>query len=369
MFYPTAKTAIGSILRAAPSVSISQIGKANGRSVSGQILSIHLRNNRNYSTLLSRNHQKVQYGLNINITNNCSLKASPILVSMMANKRFMSIQEVTKNIKLLTGEPRNVEKDVESLKLTQDTGDKPLAVLLSWLQARPKHLRKYAKLYLDQGFDVAVISINPWQLLWPSKGSQYVANDLVKFLFNNPYYQQVVLHGFSVGAYVWSECMVHMQKDLTKYQQLFERICGQVWDSAADITEIPVGVPKALFPRNQPLQKALKQYMLYHLKTFHEPATQHYIRGSQMFHTNLIHAPALFFVSKTDPVGAEESNIRVRDSWISMGINVTWKCFDRSPHVQHFMKHRDEYVMTLFNFLQSINMIKYPELMQIRAKL
>lgn len=52
-----------------------------------------------------------------------------------------------------------------------------------------------------------------------------------------------------------------------------------------------------------------------------------------MFHTNLCHAPALFIVSKTDPVGAEQSNIRVRDSWISNGVDITWKCFDKSPHV------------------------------------
>lgn len=273
--------------------------------------------------------------------------------------------------------------------MTQKTDDKPLLLLFSWLQARQKHLKKYAKLYLDQGFDVAVAKINPWQLLWPSKGSQvnhrnfprlsktyvpffelqYVAEDILKFLHNNDYYRQVVLHGFSVGAYVFGEVMVHMNKDLKKYEPLMERVIGQIWDSAADITEIPVGVPKAVFPRNPALQNALKQYMMYHLKTFHEAATQHYLRSSQMFHTNLIHAPALFFVSKTDPVGAELSNIRVRDSWISMGMNVQWKCFDRSPHVSHFMKHKDEYTVTLFNFLQSINMVKHPELLQVRAKL
>lgn len=41
-----------------------------------------------------------------------------------------------------------------------------------------------------------------------------------------------------------------------------DRICGQVWDSAADVTEVPVGVPKALFPRNPTLQAALRKYMM-----------------------------------------------------------------------------------------------------------
>lgn len=166
---------------------------------------------------------------------------------------------------------------------------------------------------------------------------------------------------------MWGECLAQMEKDRKKYQKVCDRIIGQVFDSAADITEIPIGVPKALFPRNPRLQMALRNYMLYHLKTFHEAATQHYVRSSQLFHMNSIHTPALFFVSKTDPVGAEASNRRVADSWISNGVNLTWKCFDRSPHVGHFMKHREEYTATLFEHLRSINLVKQPH--QMRAKL
>jgi len=105
------------------------------------------------------------------------------------------------------------------------------------------------------------------------------------------------------------------------------------------------------------------------MKTFHEAATQHYIRSSQMFHTNFVHAPALFFVSKTDPVGAEASNRRVADTWVSNGIKLTWKVFDRSPHVGHFIKHREEYISYLFDHLQSVNMMKKDSSHVMRAKL
>ena len=62
--------------------------------------------------------------------------------------------------------------------------------------------------------------------------------------------------------------MVHMARDMERYKSITDRICGQIWDSAADITEIPVGVPKAMFPRNATLQKALRNYML--LVTHHK---------------------------------------------------------------------------------------------------
>lgn len=60
------------------------------------------------------------------------------------------------------------------------------------------------------------------------------------------------------------------------------------------------------------------------MKTFDKVATSHYIRSSQMFHTNLVTAPALFFLSKTDPIGAVASNQRVRESWENMGTQVNY---------------------------------------------
>ena len=38
--------------------------------------------------------------------------------------------------------------------------------------AKQKHLKKYAQIYTDMGFDVMVVHITPWQLLWPVKGTQ-----------------------------------------------------------------------------------------------------------------------------------------------------------------------------------------------------
>lgn len=58
------------------------------------------------------------------------------------------------------------------------------------------------------------------------------------------------------------------------------------------------------------------------MKAFYKQSTQYYLRSSQMFHTNLIRSPALFLISNVDPVGPVSSNMRVRDSWESLGIKV-----------------------------------------------
>lgn len=106
-----------------------------------------------------------------------------------------------------------------------------------------------------------------------------------------------------------------------------------------------------------------------------------------MFHTNLIKAPALLILSKTDPIGAESSNLRAKESWENMGIEVIpffyciivlvlnfccclqvfWKCFENSPHVGHMQKYPQEYMNTVSNFLEHIGVAS--NVQKIQAKL
>lgn len=295
-------------------------------------------------------------------------KVASVLI-FSAQMRFISSVEITKNISLISNE----KKSCKVINMQLDTPqERPLMVMLSWLMAKKKHVYKYADIYLKHDFDVLNVNISPWQLLWPTKGTQVVAKDLLRFLDVNASYSPLVLHGFSVGAYLWGEVLVNISSEKQRYDNLVNRIVGQVWDSAADITEIPIGLPVAVFPRNKVLQNTMRQYVLYHLKTFDKVATVHYVRSSQMFHTNLIKAPAQFFVSKTDPIGAVPSNQRVRENWENMGIQVNWKCWDKSPHVGHFRAHPKEYIGELENFLASLKIPQVSKEQQhekIKAKL
>ncbi|XP_063832169.1 uncharacterized protein LOC135081379 [Ostrinia nubilalis] len=244
--------------------------------------------------------------------------------------------------------------------------NKPLCIIMNWMLARPQHVQKYASLYLEQGFDVVSVSCSPWQLMWPQKGSQLVGASLMKFMAANGH-KPLVLHGFSVGAYVWAEALVYAMKDKEKYQPVLDRVRAQVWDSAADITEIPVGFPSAVFPKNMFLQNALRTYTKYHLKKFHDAATSHYLRASDLFHKTPCRAPALFLLSRSDPVGAERSNRSVHDSWVNLGVKCTWHCWERSPHVLHYNKHQQEYLQLLHDHLTARELLANPDKMRARA--
>ncbi|KAK7870004.1 hypothetical protein R5R35_011971 [Gryllus longicercus] len=290
--------------------------------------------------------------------------------SFVRNMGSRSYQQhvLTKNLTLVTTQGGlKVGKDHEVTLLSDLEKTRPLVVLLSWLLAKQKHILKFADFYLDQGFDVLTVSIQPWQMLLPARGTQVLGADLLRFLHINGCYQPLMLHGFSVGGYVWAETLVKINEDLKKYQPTIDRFVGQVWDSVADITEIPVGFPKAVFPNNPILQAATEKYVRYHMSAFHNIATCHYIRASQMFYTTVIRSPALFFLSKTDPVGSIESITRCRDSWDAQGIKTYMKCWDKSPHVLHYRHHPKEYAAELYAFMDRLGMLANPE--KFRAKL
>lgn len=275
------------------------------------------------------------------------------VASLYITTRKISSFEITKNLEILSNEKINTK--VSNLKLTA-CPQRPLVLCLTWLLAKRKNVLKYANLYLDHGFDVLNVTVSPWQVLWPVKGIQLVARDVLEFLNSNENYNPLVVHTFSVGAYLWGEMLVTIAQEKERYKNVVDRICGQIFDSSVDVTEIHLGVPQSVFPRNKVLQSALQQYIIYHLKTFDKVATSHYVRGSQMFHTSFVKAPALFFVSKADSIGSVSANIRARDSWESLGTPVYWKCFEKSPHVGHFRYYPNEYKSEINAFLEKLSL-------------
>ncbi|XP_067209061.1 uncharacterized protein [Linepithema humile] len=278
--------------------------------------------------------------------------------------RMLSSHHVSKNIEFLTQDNVSSKSVARNVNVVNN---RPLLVILTWLLSKRRHVMKFVNLYMEQGFDVAVVSLAPWQLMWPAKGSRLVAADLLTFLKQNENYQQILLHGFSVGGYMWGEALDLIQSDKEKYSSITDRIVGQVWDSIADVIEIPIGFPRAVFPKNMMLQSMLRKYIEYHMKTFHEQSTQYYIRSSQVFYTANVRVPALFFVSKTDPVGTVTSNMNLRDTWESLGVKTYVKIFEKSPHVAHYYIYPKEYVAELYAFLQKLNLIQNEE--KIKARL
>ena len=94
------------------------------------------------------------------------------LNTSLMTKRWVAMQRITKNIQLFTEKPRKIVVDPKTLKVQQDVDGKPMVLLMAWLLSQPKHIKKFAQIYVDQGFDCLVTRASPWQLMWPTKGTQ-----------------------------------------------------------------------------------------------------------------------------------------------------------------------------------------------------
>jgi len=267
-------------------------------------------------------------------------------------KRNLTSKSINQSLELFTNSSRPISLSGNGPFQLNINEERPLTVILAWLMSDRKHIHKYAKYYLDNGFDVLTVRTTPWQLLWPVTGSHIVASDLLSFLYQNPNYYKTVVHGFSVGGYLWGEVMVKMSEDIAKYTPTMSRIVGQIWDSAVDYGQIPIGVPKSVFPTNEFLRKSLERYVVFHMKTYQESSTKHHLKATDQFYQSIIRAPAMFLFSLNDPMVCLKSIETVRDAWQKQGTMVNLRAWHEPPHVGIFQRHPEEYQDEVRKFME-----------------
>ncbi|XP_038052109.1 transmembrane protein 53-like [Patiria miniata] len=238
----------------------------------------------------------------------------------------------------------------------QESKQRPLVLILSWLLAKQRHLDNFVSFYTSRGCDVLTVRIRPLQIMLPTRGSKVIAKDVVEYLQREEIRdRKILVHSFSVGGYQYSEVLQQMLAVQSESKEITSRIIGQIYDSPVDFNEVPIGMSKALL-KNPLLQKTLHMSLDSYLRVMYRPVTQHYLRSSDVFFHNPVPAPSLFFYSHTDLVATADASQRAIASLQNkMGYkNVYSKSFEDSPHVSHMYKHRDEYMEALMKFLEGI---------------
>ena len=247
----------------------------------------------------------------------------------------------------------------------EETTNRPLVVFLSWLMARESHLEKYRQIYFKHGFDVLTVKTSPLELVMPKTGSQVIARNLLDFLKNKvSTYPNVVVHGFSVGAYQFSEMLVLLENGLYGSNGSVDASCeivknaikGMIFDSAVDVDGAPYGVSVSLLGETK-AASLLEVLLKFYMKLLYKPVTRHFYTASEVFRNTPLRCPALLLVSNHDKLGHPRSNEIARDRWTELGLDVTWKCWEKSRHVAHFQKYPTEYVDTVDGFLAKLGFV------------
>lgn len=165
----------------------------------------------------------------------------------------------------------------------------------------------------------------------------------------------IFVHSFSVGGYLYAEILQKMIAAEKTKGELTGRVIGQIYDSVVDLDKVAFGIANALFSQKI-LQKSVERSIEAYLAMMYRPATQHYTRASRLFYHNPVKAPSLFFYSYADPVGSATAiencvqNLRTK-----MGHdNIYTKSFQKSRHVSHMHKHKEEYFCSLYSFFKEV---------------
>ncbi|XP_002736927.1 uncharacterized protein LOC100375583 [Saccoglossus kowalevskii] len=268
----------------------------------------------------------------------------------------VTARKINENLEFRT---RDVQHDEESsnAKDGEEFTSKPLVLLFSWMQAKQRHLEKFGDYYLTKGWDVLTVKIKPSQLLLPSKGSHIVAENVVNFVQHEDRQNQpLMIHAFSVGAYLYSEMLLKMQQlaeSETQLHQFYQRVMGQIYDSGVDMEDIPEGLSKAV-AKHPMMQLSFQKLIEGYMKVAWKMSVKYYAKASTNFHNIPVSAPALLIYSDNDPVSTPKLNEKIARKWRANHDNsITLKCFEGSHHVSHMYKYPDDYLDTLNKFVNN----------------
>ena len=160
----------------------------------------------------------------------------------------------------------------------------PLALICAWLLAEDKYLLKYKQLWFNRGFDVLIVKTSPLDSLLPPIGCKKVAKNVVKVLTNlNCEYNEMVVHGFSVGIYLFGEVLLQLfERSPEKHSKLIESFKGVIMDSLVVPGDAQSGM--ALTLTNSPiLQSFIKKTIVLFHTIFYDFTAKHYENSGQTF--------------------------------------------------------------------------------------
>jgi len=194
------------------------------------------------------------------------------------------------------------------------------------------------------------------QILWPSLAHRVVSQILTFLTSPDHVRQPVLVHGFSVGGYLYGETLVHITADDRLSESMSERIRGQVFDSPVDFDGVPRGVGMALSDL-RPVQLTIRTSLEAYMGLFRRHVTTHYLESSRTFRRNPLRTPSLVLYSRSDVVGTPGPIESLISEWRGAGVPVYTHCWQNSRHVRHYLHDPVTYITALNQFLVSIGLV------------
>ncbi|KAI1905476.1 hypothetical protein AGOR_G00016590 [Albula goreensis] len=267
--------------------------------------------------------------------------------SGLATASGLTIHKISKSITLY-------QNNLSAAPAPPAAAARPLVLLFPWLGARPQALLKYWQLYLKAGFDMLTVESNASQFLWPRWGLQYGAEILEVLQREGFVSRPLLVHAFSIGGYTFTQLLVHMSREPQRYLSLTDRIKGHIYDSLVfgSLEKMAIGLGRTILPQ---LEFLVRWAALFYFWLFKSYTVDYFDVGIATFRNSPVKAPALFFYCENDAMCDHEGLGTMLEEWRRQGREVWSRKWAESTHAGHLRHHPEEYLSTLDDFLQHLN--------------
>ncbi|GAB0489671.1 hypothetical protein MMPV_000896 [Pyropia vietnamensis] len=226
----------------------------------------------------------------------------------------------------------------------------PVVILLSWMGAKSKSMKKYAEFYQSRGFEVHYV-FNGFRTALVPNASRAQARRVASFLDAMPDEKPVFVHAFSIGTGIYGYMLDHLKSDVARFEAIQNKVRGVIFDSGP-APMLPSDVARGLHTVCPAVSRAVWATVA-HGMFWLTQARENFIHAEDALRQVQFKRPQLYFYSTDDRV-VSGINASVQDYIArnrALGLDVYHTIWEKSVHATHLKHHRDEYLSSLQRFL------------------
>ena len=242
--------------------------------------------------------------------------------------------------------------------------ERPLVLMIGWLNSKPKHLKHYAAPYAASGYETLAVTPKAQHILIPSMGAKF-SGSILDVLSDKALAQRpILMHGFSVGAYLCGQMqLVFLERERAllanhasaeAVRSLRPNVVGQIWDSAIDVEGIPDGISTA--STTNPFYRDLIKWALRGAMNINQSAMRQWQAAADAYKTNHLGTPIHMISSEADLVAISTNYDKAVEDWRSLGYDATHTRYKSSGHVSHLRAHPEAYVKDCAAFCSRVGL-------------
>ncbi|KAJ8040814.1 Transmembrane protein 53 [Holothuria leucospilota] len=256
--------------------------------------------------------------------------------------------------------PPAISTDVEGEDGQSVPKHEPVVMLFGWAGCADKNLAKYSAIHQSKGYTTIRYTAPRSKIFGNPDSIRDTAYKLLELLFDlgleeNP----IIFHVFSNGG---SFIYRHIMELLTngenpQFSNL--KVAGSILDSTPSDPRIWTAMKAIFHSRNTPILTTIFLMLMFAVLAILDLVLPKAFRKASSLSTHLqsiegnpSKKPQLFLYSNVDNLCDYKRVEEVIARRQELGVEVWQVCWNDSEHVAHFLKHKDEYMKKVLDFIK-----------------